>query len=450
MTKTRRIGLFWLLLCCGFSALWGTFLNQSSPNGVLDFKGIYYDAKCLLQHDDPYKVGEPLRVYLAQEGKLPQSADGLRRVLEVDVYPPATSIFIAPFAILPFGFARFLWTIVTAASLILASFLMWDFAVDFAPVASGCLICFVLVNSEILFGTGNTAGIVVSLCIVAVWCFLEEKFVWTGILCLAVSLAIKPHDAGLVWLYFLLAGGAYRKRALQTLLVTAVLTVLALLWITPIAPHWMQELDSNLQAASSPSGLSNPAFASVTGRTAGMVIDLQSAIIVFRDDPRFYNPVSYLVCGALLLVWSVRTLRSRFSLANAWFALAAVVPFAMLVTYHRPYDAKLLLLAVPACAMLWAEGGPIRWLALLVTSAGIASTSDIPLVILLILTKNLHIPTAGLSGQILTVVLMRPTPLILLVMGIFYLCVYLRRDPVRVATAESGEPGETPLAPLSA
>jgi len=31
----------------------------------------------------------------------------------------------------------------------------------------------------------------------------------------------------------------------------------------------------------------------------------------------------------------------------------------MLVTYHRPFDAKLLLLAVPACAMLWAEGGRI-------------------------------------------------------------------------------------------
>jgi hypothetical protein len=90
-----------------------------------------------------------------------------------------------------------------------------------------------------------------------------------------------------------------------------------------------------------------------------MVIDLQSAVSVFRDDPRIYNPVSYLVCGALLLVWSVSTLRSRFSQSRAWLALAAVVPLTMLVTYHRPWDAKLLMLTVPACAMLWAEGGAI-------------------------------------------------------------------------------------------
>ena len=52
---------------------------------------------------------------------------------------------------------------------------------------------------------------------VAVWCFIRERFVPAGILCLAVSLAVKPQDAGLVWLYFLLVGGVYPKRALQTL-----------------------------------------------------------------------------------------------------------------------------------------------------------------------------------------------------------------------------------------
>jgi ABC-type methionine transport system permease subunit len=80
---------------------------------------------------------------------------------------------------------------------------------------------------------------------------------------------------------------------------------------------------------------------------------------------------------------------------------------------------------------LWAEGGLTGWLALLVTSAGIVFTGDIPLTILLILTGNLHISTAGLPGQILTVVLLRPTPLILLLMAIFYLWIYLRREPER-------------------
>jgi hypothetical protein len=103
----------------------------------------------------------------------------------------------------------------------------------------------------------------------------------------------------------------------------------------------------------------------------------------------------------------------------------------MLVTYHRTYDAKLLLLTVPACAILWAEGGAIRWAALLATTAGIVSTGDIPLVIFLILTKNMQISTAGLFSQIRTVLLLEPTPLILLAMAIFYLWIYLRRAPAR-------------------
>jgi hypothetical protein len=103
----------------------------------------------------------------------------------------------------------------------------------------------------------------------------------------------------------------------------------------------------------------------------------------------------------------------------------------MLVTYHRSNDAELLLLTVPACAILWAEGGAIACLALLTTTAGILSTGDISTAILLNLTKDLQISTAGLSGQIRTLLLMEPAPLILLAMGIFYLWVYLRREPER-------------------
>jgi hypothetical protein len=293
------------------------------------------------------------------------------------------------------------------------------------------LICFVLANTEAFFPFGNPVGIVISLCVVAVWCFLKDRFVWAGILCLAVSLAIKPHDAGLVWLYFLLTGGICRKRALQTLLVTAVLALAAIVWVTPIAPDWMHELHSNLLAVSAHGGISDPGPTGNNVRGPSIIIDLQSVVAVFRDDPRIYNSVSYLVCGALLLVWAIRTLRSRFSQTSAWLALAVVVPLAMLVTYHRVYDAKLLLLAVPACAILWARGGPIRWLALLVSSAGMVFTADMPLTILRIFTDSLHVSTAGLSGQILTVVLMRPTQLALLAMGIFYLWIYLRREPER-------------------
>jgi hypothetical protein len=337
----------------------------------------------------------------------------------------------APFAMLPYGPAQILWVILTAGSLLLAAFLVWSLAGDSSPGVSLFLICFVLANSEMLFVFGNSAGLSVSLGIVAVWCFLQNRFVPAGILCLAVSLAIKPHDAGLVWLYFLLAGGVYRKRALQTLALLLALGLPVVLWVIHVAPHWLSELSTNLLTESAHGYLSDPGPASSTGHQIGTLINLQSLISVFRDDPRFYNLVSYLTCGTLLLIWSVHTLRSRFSLPSARLALAAVASFTMLLAYHRTADAKLLLLTVPACAMLWAGGGSIRWIALLLNGAAIVLTGDIPLSIMQKLTKKLSLSPAGLSRQIPAVLALRPIPLLLLLMGIFYLWLYLSRDAAR-------------------
>jgi hypothetical protein len=397
----------------------------------VDFKHIYYGTRCLIQHRNPYNVSELEGVYRAEGGERPSETLAAHQAVTIYRNLPATFIFVAPFAMLPWGPALLLWMMLTAGVFILAALLMWNIGESYAPNVSLFLICILLANCEMIFGSGNTAGIAVGLCVVAVWCFLQERFVLAGVLCLALSLAIKPHNAGLVWLYFLLAGGAYRKRALQALLITSVLSLVAILWVTPIAPHWMQELNANMLTTSAHGGINDPGPTSETGRYAYMIIDLQAAISVFRDDPRIYNPVSYLACGALLLVWSVRTIRARFSPSKAWIALAAVVPLTLLVTYHRPYDAKLLLLTIPACAMLWAEGRLIRWIAVLVTTAGVVLTADIPLALLVIFTRDLSINTASLSGLILKAVLTRPTPLILLAMSIFYLWIYLRCDPER-------------------
>jgi hypothetical protein len=304
---------------------------------------------------------------------------------------------------------------------------MWNLAANHSSGVSLFLVCILLANCFILFAYGNAAGLVVGLCVVAVWCILQERFVPAGILCLAVSLAIKPHDAGLVWLYFLLAGGVYRKRALQVLAVTIVLGLPAVLWVSSAAPHWMPELQSNILTDSAHGALNDPGPASIDFLGPDPIVNLQSVISILRDDPRIYNPVSYLLSGVLLLVWSLATLRSRVSPANTWLALAAIATLTMLVTYHREHDAKILLLTVPACAMLWAEGGPIGWFALLANTAGILIAGDIPSMLLVIFIRNLPLSMAKLFGKIETILLVRPATLMLLVLGIFYLWVYVRR-----------------------
>jgi hypothetical protein len=230
----------------------------------------------LIQHAAPYSESEFPRVYKATEGD--HATDPIRDRRDVIRYInlPTTLVLIAPLAMLPWGPAHVLWMVLVAGAFILAGFSMWNLAADYAPVLAGGMICLLVATSEVLLTKGNTAGIVISLCALSVWCFVKERYVAAGALCLAISLALKPHDAGLVWLYFLVAGGVYPKRALQTLVVVAALSLPCLLWVSQVAPHWAQELQANLAATSAPGDLNDPGPGSMGGHALVMVISLQS------------------------------------------------------------------------------------------------------------------------------------------------------------------------------
>ena len=429
MDQARHDGLRLLLLGSIVFVLLGVALENSAPSQSVDFRVMYYPARCLIQHQDPYDPIQVMRLYRAEGGDAPTDSDKIRRLVSGYVYLPNAFTFTFPFALLPWGPAHILWQALIVASYLLASFLAWDLAAQFAPVAGGALICLLLVNSELLLVTANAAGIVVSLCAVAAWCFLRDRFVPAGVLCLAVALAVKPQDSGLVWLYFLLAGGVYRKRALQTLLATAVLSLPGVLWVWHASPHWFAEWQSNVAAYAVHGGINDPGPASLGGHGLAMVISLQSIVSVFTDDPRVYNWVSYLVFAPLLLALAFITLRSRATQARAWLALAAIAALTMLPVYHRQYDAKLLLLTIPACVTLWVEGGLVGRLALVVNTAGLVLTGDLTWAILLGLINHLHLAATGFSGWILVALQVFPAPLILLVMGVFYLWVYARKSP---------------------
>ena len=444
MTRDRLDGLYLLILGSAVFVLLGVALEANSQYSMVDFKSLFYGTKCLIHHGDPFRESELLRTYQAEGGDNPSDSAIIRRIATEYGNLPTAFSFILPLAILPWGLAHVLWMTVTAGSLILAAFLMWSKGADHAPLIAGVLAGFLVANSELVLIVGNAAGIVVGLCAIAVWCFLEERFVWAGVLCLAVSLAIKPHDAGLVWLFFLLAGGVYRKRALQTLLVSAGLSFPALVWVWRVAPNWMQELSTNLAGFSAHGDIADPGLASMGVHGLGMMINLQTVIYVFQDNPHIYNLISYVVVGVPVLVWMVVTLRTRSTPAGAWLALAAIAALSMLPVYHRQYDAKLLLLTIPACAALWTERGLAGWLALALTAAGFVFTGDLSCAILIFLTNSLHLSSSGMPGQILNAIQVFPAPLLLLAMGIFYTWVYARRSFIPDPSIRSEGREQTP------
>ncbi len=426
MTRARLDGLYLLVLGCLVFLALGFALENAQPNSLADFKALYYPARCLVEHGDPYNQNDVMRVYRAEDGNALLDTVQNRQIATQNPYPPTAFPFTIPLALLPWGPAHILWTLINVGSFLFASILIWSLAVGYAPTLSGALLCFFLANSELLIVCGNVAGLVISLCVVAVWCFFRERFVGLGIVCLAISLAIKPHDTALVWLYFLLAGGIYRKRALQTLLVAAAISLPALLWVWIAAPHWLEELRFNLQTYSAHGGINDPGPASMGGHGLDMLISLQTVFSVFWDNPRFYNLASYLVCAPLLLVWALVTLRSRPSPKRLWIGLATIAALSMLPVYHRQLDAKLLMLSVPACAMLWSEAGLTGLLALFVNGAALVLIGDLPWAILLAMIGHLHLSGTALSREVSIALQVFPIPLILLGMSVFYLWVYAR------------------------
>jgi hypothetical protein len=427
MKRKWRGPLIFFVLCCAISVLWAVSDNQRACWAV-DFKAVYFGTRCLLEGHNPYHVSELAAVYQAERGHDQQMDAMALQTVSLFVNLPSTFILVVPFTVFPFAPASALWLALSAGGLLLASMLMWRAGGEYASSICMLLVAFLLANCEVMFQVGNTAGLVVGLCVVGAWCLCEEKLALAGAFCLGISLAIKPHDAGLVWLYFLLAGGIFRRRALQALGVATAAGLAGTLWVWRVVPDWISYWRINMASIAASRGLNEPGPNSITSRSPGTVIDLQSAISVLWDSARIYNTIAYSICGALLLVWLMRTVRRRPTRESMWLGLAAVVAPALLITYHRSYDAKLILLTVPACALLWSKRGITGWLALLLSSAAIVFTADIPLTVVVMLRNSLPTGMSGIWGKALAMVCLEPTPLVLLATGVFYLWMYVKHD----------------------
>ncbi len=421
MTKARLDGLHLLVLGSIFFVSVGVLMELTNPLRMSDFGEIYWGSRCVAKQHDPYRIDEMMAVYRADTGSLPSDSGivsrKLRKILFLSDNLPTTLFLVAPLAALPWKLAVPVWMLLITACFILACVRIWSVGAEFSPRISGGLLFLLLVNSGLLLSTGNVAGLVVSLSAIAVCCFLDDQYGLIGILCLAIALLMKPHDAGPIWLYFLLAGGTQRKRALQTLVPTAAIILLTILWISHAAPHWLPELQSNVDQELASGGLSNPGPTTQGARGVGQMINLQAALGLIWRSARLYNLVSYILCGALLVLWCVKTLRGGCSPRLAWLALAGISALTMLPLYHRTYDARLLVLAIPACAMLWSERAALgRW-ALALTIAAIVLTGDLFWISLFQIT---HYSGASVAMGMI------PAPTILLGFAVFYVWIYLR------------------------
>jgi Glycosyltransferase family 87 len=419
--KSRKDGPYIIFLGAAVVILLTlTVLLKPTASTMKDFRVVYFPARCLLSGLDPYNPENVMRAVqeAGQDGVITSAVD--RDIQARYIYPPTAFLVTAPFAIMPWRAASVLWMLCGASGLILAAYLSWTLSEEFAPILSAILIAYLLANSEIIVVLGNPSGMAISLAVIGSWCLLKERYVWLGIVLLALSLALKPQDAGLIWCCFLLIGRAQRRNSLRVVTLLLVFAIPVLLWVWHVSPHWAGELHSNIKFLSARGGPADPGPSDKEFE----FVNLQVVFSRIKDDSNFYDLFTWLVCGPLLLAWALISVRTRPSMRKCLLGLAAVVPLSLLPVYHRFYDARLLLLVIPACALLWASQRPIRWWALILTAAALVSTGDISHTLLnhLIVGLQARLGEGQTSADL--PVFMAPT--ILLAMSVFYLWAFWR------------------------
>ncbi len=416
MKMAQRDMILWVLLCGGVGILWGIRLEIAAWNGGTgDFRIVYSASRCFLDHRDPYRFDNLRSEYLAEGGKLPVDATLLRMYEEsmfTCLYPPTALFLILPLAALPWYAAHSIWIPLIVCLSLLTAYLIFRESVRYATGPPLILIGLLLIDLGDAIFSGNLAAVVIGLSVLSAWLMLNGKHQVVALICLALAVLMKPHDAGFVWLYFLVAPGAGRKYAALAFALAVPLAVPGVIVASSIAPGWAQELSANLHADSAKGGVSDPGPLSPNFGAAHAPINLQVALSIYKDDPRFYNSFSYAICGVLLMFLLIKTARTKFTQESAWVALASLAALTMLPVYHRGYDAKLLLLTIPACALLW-HNGRWKWLALILNVIAVAATTVWPFALLSLALAN----TAPL-------LLRQLAPLSLLALGIFYLLIY--------------------------
>jgi hypothetical protein len=426
-TKAEQDGLLLLRLGAMFFVAIGFGVVVVQRSTMLDVRMAQASARCLIRGCDPYNADDVVRMYEAAGGPPPSRPRDLA-ILQFEsryLYLPTIFTFTSPIAPLPFKAFLGIWMCLVAGVFLIATVLVWDVAKRYSPLLTGALLGVYLANCGSVISSANAGSLTVSLCIISVWCFFVERFQIAGVLCLAASLAIKPHDSGLVWLCLIAMGGVSRKRALQSLLVYVGISLPVLIRISRIVPNWWQELHANLVLLSAHGAVSDPGPTTVFQRGALMVTNLQSALSLIWDNPNFYNAISYAICLLVLAGIAGVAIRFRPAGEKRWLAIASVAALSMLPVYHRLYDAKLLILMIPACAILWQKGGRIGKLSLLATAGALLVTAEIPWAIYVIAAAGWS-ANAGALRPLLIASIAVPIPLTLLLASVFYLVAYAR------------------------
>jgi hypothetical protein len=304
-----------------------------------DFAVPYSASRALVFGTDPYQPDTLNRILLDAGREI--GPDG-RAANNSSVYLPPTLVPTVPFALLPWRAARIAWlclNVVLVAWMIHAALslagLSWRDTrglwlaggiVALAPIHTGIAVGQIAIPSATLL-------------LIAI-ALVQSGRQMPGGVALGISVLLKPQLTGPFLAYYFLRGG--RRAALVATVVGVASTAISIGWLELNGVPWLESWRSVMSSIMVPGSQHDPA-----GPWSAQLLELRTLIAV-TTGAESAATIGFLLAaaaGAWLYV-AGRTLDRDHDL----LLLSGVAVLSLLATYHRFYDAALLVIVLAAIA----------------------------------------------------------------------------------------------------
>jgi hypothetical protein len=300
-----------------------------------------------MDHGNPY---EPTR--LAME--LKRAGAPLALIHEqnqhLSAYPISIMPLVAALACLPWSDANLAWCLV---SLVLFSASVWTIVQIFRTLPGklrAASVCLLFSPAYVGLLNGNPSVLAISFTILALH-FARLNRRWLSGILFGATLCVKPQIALCTLLAFLLWK---RWSSMATgLAILVIVSAYAGLWISSLGQQWdwWLSLKRNAESLALPGSLIDPRPSSPY--SSGF-LNAQTLSYLLTDNTLVAEALVLVLTVGMLAVyfWRRRGDRSRCPLIDSAFFAAITLE----VAYHRYYDGQLLLLLLPALAVLGKVG----------------------------------------------------------------------------------------------
>ncbi len=312
-----------------------------------DFVPVYAGCRCFLNSCNPYSIDDLERSFLEGGGR---RVDQAGWYAEMPIYPPSSLLLLAALGILPYQVARIVWFALNGTVFVTGCLLSAYLSDSRDRALNILLAAVVLIGSTALPALGNPAGFSIGCLLIAVWSAFRRHDRNLFLLFLSLSLVIKPQLTIVIAAAFL-CSKTYRKQAFLGIVIACGLLAVSVAWLqlSPVQNQWMVSLKQNLSNTLLPAGSNSP---TPFNRDAMRMTNLQTVFAAFTNNGILYDLLSWAFTAILASSTLLMLLPFKGTALFKTFAIAACTMITLMPVYHRTYDAKLMLLCVPAVLSL--------------------------------------------------------------------------------------------------